>query len=124
MRAMRRLAIVAIVIAVISLAVSGYALWRTFDEEDQPTGLAALAAATEESNSTSTTSDVVVVPSQAGKTPWNAAAGLKLAGLEHKFSRKPSVTVPVDRVVSQVPVEGTSVPRGTVIELFLSSGPP
>jgi hypothetical protein len=118
----RRLSIFAVVVALLSAATSSFALWRTYDD-DAITTRAAGSSETE-GDSTSTTDPLVVVPSQAGKDGLTAAAALIDVGLEPKISRKPSVSVPKDMVVSQTPVEGTRVPRGTVVELFLSSGPP
>jgi hypothetical protein len=118
---MRRISIAALIVALLAAGVSGFALWRTYDTDtaERSGNGAQLVGGT-----TSTTVRLVTIPSQAGKGGMQAAADLKKAGLEVKVSRKASVTVPVNRVVGQSPIEGPRVPAGTIVELFLSSGPP
>jgi beta-lactam-binding protein with PASTA domain len=110
------------VLAILAVGASGYALWRTFDEDAAPRTQIQTTART--SRAPTTTVAVVTVPSQAGRNAMVATSELAKVGLKAKVSHKPSTTVPRERVVDQQPVEGTRVPVGTVIELFLSSGPP
>jgi hypothetical protein len=128
----RGLALAALVVALLSGGASGFAVWRTYDEDEAaPTTTTtrqtlppATGGPTTTPTSTAVPVGVVTVPSQAGRDALVAVEQLRRVGLEAKISRKPSTTVARNRVVDQRPVEGTRVPTGTVIELFLSSGPP
>jgi hypothetical protein len=120
---MRRVSIAALVVAILSAGVSGFALWRTYDTESaSPTTVG--GAGLPGGATSSSVGGLVVIPSQAGKHGLQAVADLEAVGLKVKISYKPSVTVPMERVVNQVPLEGKRVPAGTVVEIFLSSGPP
>ena len=120
MSSISKLSIVAIAIALMSAGTSGVALWRTYHPTSSPRD----GSATSTSDQTTTTTPLVVVPSAAGLNAFAAALALQAVGLESKVTLVPSVTVPKNHVVEQRPIEGTSVPEGTVIELFVSSGPP
>lgn len=66
----------------------------------------------------------VVVPLVVGLTQQRAIAVLQNAGLDGSASTfQPSETVPAGVVVMQEPVDGTEVPRGTVVGLVVSTGP-
>ncbi|HEX3425182.1 MAG TPA: Stk1 family PASTA domain-containing Ser/Thr kinase [Acidimicrobiales bacterium] len=67
----------------------------------------------------------VQIPSEVGKDP--ASAGADLAALNFKVNpttvQEPSSTVPVGKVTRTVPAAGTSVPSGTSITIYVSTGP-
>jgi beta-lactam-binding protein with PASTA domain len=112
---MKKLSIVALVVAILSAGVSGVALYRT---RDLPSSTSSAPGGT-----TSTTTQLVDVPFEGGQDVFKAAGDLQAVGLGFTVVMAPSVTVPKGRVLSQSPLEGTSVPRGTVIQLTVSSGP-
>jgi beta-lactam-binding protein with PASTA domain len=111
---MKKLSIAALVVAILSAGVSGVALYRT---RDLPSSTSSAPNGT-----TSTTSQLVEIPFEGGKDAYQAAADLQAAGLGFTVVLAPSVSVPKGKVSSQSPLEGTSVPRGTVIQLTVSSG--
>ena len=122
---MKRLAVVAVVLALMSLGVSAWALKYSYDANHgtssptHPVTTTTVKGAT----TTTTTPAVVTIPSVVGKNGFNAGAGLGGVGLKTKILRAPSVSVPKNYVIAQSPLPGTEVPRGTVITLTLSSGP-
>jgi beta-lactam-binding protein with PASTA domain len=66
----------------------------------------------------------VQVPDVRGKTPAEARQLTELSGLNSQIERQYySPTVPAGRVLSQVPMPGTSVRRGWDVRLALSLGP-
>jgi len=71
----------------------------------------------------STGSAMVKVPDLAGKTQEDARKALKDAGLEGgNTSQEDSATVAKDRVIYTNPTTGSSVARGTTVDLVLSTG--
>jgi beta-lactam-binding protein with PASTA domain len=115
----KRLAVVALIVAIVALLVSVAALWTAWDNGDS-TGTRNISV----SRSTTTTIPLVTTPSQAGKNVMVAGSDLQKVGLGFTIVYAPSVTTPRDRVISQHPVETTRVPKGTVITLVASSGTP
>jgi hypothetical protein len=66
----------------------------------------------------------VVVPLVVGLAQQRAITVLQNTGLDGSASTfQPSETVPAGVVVMQEPVDGTEVPRGTVVGLVISTGP-
>lgn len=125
MPAMKKLSAAVIVVAVLSLGVSGWLLSRydgTATPEQSTTSTSTTAVDPE--TTVETTVPLVVVPNEVGKNGFYAAVGLKLANLKIEIVRAPSVTIAIGNVISQSPEQGTEVPEGTVIELTISSGPP
>jgi hypothetical protein len=119
---MRRVSIAVIIVAVLSVAASGWLVWQ-YDEaaatrEADPAETSTTAVGSETSDS------LVMIPTVLGKNAFEAGVVLKLFGLGVTLVRTPSVTIPNNHVISQNPEQGTEVPEGTVIELTLSSGPP
>jgi beta-lactam-binding protein with PASTA domain len=112
---MRKLAVAAMILVVLALvAVGGWAVWLSDDT----------TTTTESSTAVSTsTIPLVLVPTEIGKNGFFAALDLRNDGLGTSVIRTPSVSVARNRVISQRPLPGTLVPRGTVIELTISSGP-
>jgi beta-lactam-binding protein with PASTA domain len=110
---MKKLAVVALVFSVFAICGSAAALWRTRDIVTTPS---------ENTTSTTTAAGLVVVPFEAGVDAYQAGADLKAVGLNFAVVEAPSVTVPKGRVLSQSPLEGTTVPLGTVVLLTVSSG--
>jgi serine/threonine-protein kinase len=60
----------------------------------------------------------------AGQTLLDAGRTLQAEGLRYHVSQEASETVPIARVIRQAPAPKTSVPQGTAIELYVSSGLP
>jgi serine/threonine-protein kinase len=60
----------------------------------------------------------------AGQTVGDAGRTLVAAGLRYHITTEPSETLPADRVIHQAPAPQTSIPQGTQVELYVSSGPP
>jgi hypothetical protein len=72
----------------------------------------------------STASTNVTVPEVVGKTQTDAQAVLLYRGLNHSIgSSERSGTIPAGGVISQKPTYGSSVKRGSSVELTLSLGP-
>ena len=66
----------------------------------------------------------VPVPDLTGLTIQDATAALQAAGLKLGTATPgPSDTIPVDRIVSQVPPAGDQASRGTEISVVVSTGP-
>jgi eukaryotic-like serine/threonine-protein kinase len=65
----------------------------------------------------------VTVPEVTGQTEQTAATSLHRAGLEAVPSLRPSATVPAGRVISQTPVAGARVERGSRVGVVVSGGP-
>ena len=71
----------------------------------------------------STGSAMVKVPDLEGKTQEDARKALKDAGLEGgNATQEDSATVAKDRVIYTNPLAGTSVERGTTVDLVISTG--
>ena len=121
--AMKKLPVVAVVMASLSLVVSGWALWRSYDTTDA-TGRPTSSTSTTVAPGSTTTIPLVVVPTEVGKNGMAAALNLKGSKLKSSIVEAPSVNVSKGYVISQRPQQGTEVPVGTVIELTISSGPP
>ena len=65
----------------------------------------------------------VTVPNVVNLTLNDALVQLQGAGLTPQTTRQASATVPIDSVISSDPPGGSSVPKGSVIKLVISSGP-
>jgi len=65
----------------------------------------------------------VTVPSVVGDTLNDALVKLQGAGLTPQTTRQSSATVPIDSVISSDPAAGSTVPKGSVVKLVISSGP-
>jgi len=66
----------------------------------------------------------VLVPDETGKDQTQAANELNQAGLKFTYGPKQgSATVPAGNVISTNPPAGTSVPRGSLVTIIVSSGP-
>lgn len=65
----------------------------------------------------------VTVPDVVNLTLNDALVQLQGAGLTPQTTRQASATVPIDSVISSDPPGGSSVPKGSVIKLVISSGP-
>jgi serine/threonine-protein kinase len=66
----------------------------------------------------------VVVADFAGQTVADAGRTLEGVNLRYHISQEPSETVPLDRIIRQAPAPKSSIPQGTTIELYVSSGLP
>jgi serine/threonine-protein kinase len=66
---------------------------------------------------------LVAVPGVAGQNPFAAAATLGGAGFQVTVAEEPNDTVPKGAVVRTDPAEGTPVPKGSPVTLYVSSGP-
>ncbi len=121
MRPMKRLPLLAIVLAALALAMSGWALQRSYDEPDASP---ATTSTTVKATTTTAAAKLVAVPTVVGKSGVDAAVALKRAGLAPRVDEAPSVSVAKNKVISIDPVAGTQVPRGTIVRITLSSGPP
>jgi serine/threonine-protein kinase len=65
----------------------------------------------------------VPVPGVTALDPYAALSALGGAGFQVTVAETPSDTVPKGGVIGTYPAEGTPLPRGTQITLFVSSGP-
>jgi beta-lactam-binding protein with PASTA domain len=115
---MRKLATATILAAVLAMAMSGAALYKTRH----------LSSSKKDSNTTSTVSsdlpaDQVVVPDATNKSAFAAGAALSNLKLKYTVTRTQSATVQKSMVISQSPVAGTTVAPGTSIALTVSNGP-
>ena len=68
-------------------------------------------------------SALVEIPDLAGQTQAEATAALKALGFEVLVTEQASTTVPAGQVIATRPNAGGKVPKGTTIELQVSSGP-
>jgi hypothetical protein len=109
------LAVVACGIALVSLAFSALALWRTRHLH--------VASASAAITTTVPGPTLVVVPSEVDKNGMIAASDLAGLGLTFEITPWPSVSTGLNRVITQDPAPGTSVPLGTSVRLKVSSGP-
>ncbi|MGQ0832863.1 MAG: PASTA domain-containing protein [Microthrixaceae bacterium] len=123
---MKRLSLVAIVVALVSLGMSGWALQRSYDADSDrlPRASVTSTSTTGSSSTTTLAANLVLVPTLLGKDGLGASVILRNLGLEAKVVTAPSVTVGKNRVIAVEPAVGTKVPKGTVVQLTLSSGPP
>jgi beta-lactam-binding protein with PASTA domain len=107
----------ALVLSLLAVVGSGYALWRTFDVQSNHT-----------STPTTTTAVpggplLVEVPSEINKHGMGAAAELANLKFTVTVTSGPSVTTKRDYVMNQDPAPGTMVPEGSEVQLKISSGP-
>jgi hypothetical protein len=109
------LAVVACSIALVSLAFSALALWRTRHLH--------IASTSSVTTTTVPGPALVVVPSEIDKNGMVAAGELSSANLNFEITPWPSVSTGLNRVITQDPAPGTSVPAGTSVRLKVSSGP-
>ncbi len=65
----------------------------------------------------------VALPNVVGSSVSQAGRSLTSKGLTYKVTYKKSSTVPQNTVISQSPSAGTSVDKGTSVDLIVSSGP-
>jgi serine/threonine-protein kinase len=115
MSAMRKLstvATIAIVAAVLSIGLSGVAMWRT-NHASKPT-----------ENPPATATGLVAVPDATNVNVYVVGNNLQTIALTYTITKSPSASVPRLNVISQEPAPGTQVPPGTVVKLTVSSGPP
>ena len=116
----RKLVVGLLVLAILALGgVAGWAAWDAQESTDDPTPTATTVA----SGPTTTAIPLVEVPSLIGKTGFTAAVELKYAELRTTIVETPSVSVATNKVIRQRPAPGTMVPKDSVIELTVSSGP-
>jgi beta-lactam-binding protein with PASTA domain len=110
----RVLAIVALVVGVVALVVSGIALWKANDtpKTKAPTGI-----------TTTPSNGQVALPNLAGKQGIAAASILKKANLKFTVVQATSPTVAKGLVISQKPAAGTKVPAGSSVQVTVSKGP-
>jgi serine/threonine-protein kinase len=66
---------------------------------------------------------LVPVPGVAGQNPFAAAATLGGAGFQVTVAEEPNDTVAKGAVVRTDPAEGTPVPKGSPVTVYVSSGP-
>jgi serine/threonine-protein kinase len=66
--------------------------------------------------------DVVVVPDLAGTTEAEASSELMDEGFDVVLLQEPSLAVAEGHVIRTEPAAGTAVPRGSTINLVVSSG--
>ncbi len=127
MSAMKKLSIVAIVAAVLSVGLSGVALYRTKDASSKSSTPAATAKPTAKGKGKATTTTApganVTVPTATGSV-FIAGKAIQDLKLKIKVSQSPSASVPKGSVIAQDPAPGTKVPTGTEVKLTVSSGPP
>jgi serine/threonine-protein kinase len=115
MSAMRKLstvASVAIVAAVLSIGLSGLAMWRT-NHAPKPAKAPPTTAA-----------GLVAVPDVTNVNVYVVGNNLQAIALTYSITKSPSASVPRLNVISQDPAAGTQVPQGTNVKLTVSSGPP
>lgn len=116
---MKKLAVAAIVAAVLAMGTSGAALYRTRHlSSSNTTPTSSIPSQVPTSNA-----GLVEVPDTTNQTVYGAAGLLSLLGLKSSITRAPSNEVTANSVISQNPVPGLQVPPGTVVELTVSSGP-
>jgi serine/threonine-protein kinase len=65
----------------------------------------------------------VAVPDVANQDVFAASAALTTAGLTPQVTPTPSATVPKGAVIGTNPAAGTQVPRGTAVQILVSTGP-
>ena len=65
----------------------------------------------------------VDIPDVKGKSEEEAVNILKFVGLQPTPTQQGNDTVPKDQAIGTDPAAGTRVPRGTVVRVFISSGP-
>jgi serine/threonine-protein kinase len=108
----RRLWILLIAVGVIALAIAAGAF--AFIGGDGGGG----------STTTPTTpSALVEIPDLAGQTQEEATAALKALGFDVLVTEQASTTAPAGQVIGTRPAAGGKVPKGTTVELQVSSGP-
>jgi beta-lactam-binding protein with PASTA domain/tRNA A-37 threonylcarbamoyl transferase component Bud32 len=66
----------------------------------------------------------VDVPNVVGSSEEDAITALERLGLQAEVTNEPDETVSLGRVVSQDPTPGTPAPKGTPVQLVVSSGKP
>jgi hypothetical protein len=114
---MKKLAIAAIVAAVLATATSGAALYRTRH----------LSTSTKNPTSsdapTSSSAALIEVPDVTNMPSLQAGALLTAVQLRFTIARAPSDAVAKNSVISHNPPAATLVPAGTVIALTVSDGP-
>ncbi len=66
----------------------------------------------------------VDVPNVVGSSEEDAITALERLGLQAEVTNEPDETVSLGRVVSQNPTPGTPAPKGTPVQLVVSSGKP
>jgi serine/threonine-protein kinase len=66
---------------------------------------------------------LVPVPAVAGQDPFAAGAALSGAGFQVTVAQEPNDTVAKGAVIRTDPAEGTPLPRGSAVTLYVSSGP-
>src|SRR6476659_3402684 len=113
-RRTRRLAIAAIIVASISVVLSGVTMWRIRD----------VSSSSSPSQTTTTGHASVVVPYVGGRFSIDAAAQLASVQLGHKVTKVPSASANADTVISQNPAGGVRVAPRSVVQLTVSAGPP
>jgi len=113
---MKKLAIAAIVAAVLATATSAAALYRTRDLSSPNTN-------SPSSTPPASSAGLVEVPDLTNTNLFQAGATLIAVQLKFKFTHAPSDTVAKNSVISQNPAATTPVAVGTVIELTVSDGP-
>jgi serine/threonine-protein kinase len=66
----------------------------------------------------------VTIPSVAGQSYAQAQAALQAAGLQSTESQQTSTTVPAGQVTGTNPAAGATVPHGSTVTVYVSTGPP
>jgi hypothetical protein len=116
---MKKLSVVTLVLAVLAVALSAAALWRTRDIPASPSTPTPAAGET-----TTTTIPLVMVPNVINENVFVASKKMADSKLIFKVVQSPSVGVPRNVVILQIPEAGTSVPEGSEVQLTISNGPP
>ncbi len=65
----------------------------------------------------------VAVPDVANQDLFAASTAITAAGLTPQLTPTPSATVPKGAVIGTNPAAGTQVPRGTTVQILVSTGP-
>jgi beta-lactam-binding protein with PASTA domain len=105
-----------LVVALLSVAASGTALWRTYDHKLTSHGTAP-------KTTIPTGPALVVVPSVINRDGLTAASTLNKLKLKFNITTGPSVSTNPNFVITQDPNPGTQIPEGSTVQLKLSSGP-
>jgi len=113
---MKKLAVAAIVAAVLAIGTSGAALYRTRHLSSSKTNPTSSEVPT-------SSAQLIEVPDMTNVPVFQAGATLTAVQLKFTTTRAPSDIVVLNSVISQTPAPATTVPAGTVVQLTVSSGP-